>query len=160
MLVLRVGVGLIFLAHGVKHAGGRERTSNWFAGIGFRHPELQWFASTATELIVGVLLVAGFLTSLAAAGIIGIMFVAFWSVHRFVGFFVTARPTEGWEYVATLALTGLALAMLGPGEYSLDHAVGLDDILDGWVGLGFAAGGLAVAAGQLLLFWRPSPRGS
>ncbi len=50
--------------------------------------------------------------------------------------------------------------MLGPGEYSLDHAVGLDDILDGWVGLGFAAGGLAVAAGQLLLFWRPSPRGS
>ncbi len=67
LLIIRVAVGLILLAHGVKHARGREKTSNWFGSIGFRQPMLQWFLSSATEIGVGVLLIAGALTSLAAA---------------------------------------------------------------------------------------------
>ena len=46
-LLLRVGAGAIILAHGVNHARGRERTTNWFDSIGFRKAGLQWFASTA-----------------------------------------------------------------------------------------------------------------
>ena len=154
MLILRVGVGLVILAHGVNHARGRERTTKWFGSIGFRRPELQWFFSTATELGVGVLLIAGALTSLAAAGLVAVMFVAFWSVHRSNGFFIF-RPGEGWEYVATLALTGLVIAVGGPGTGSVDDAFDLAAKLDGWVGAGIVAGALILAAGQLAMFFRP-----
>ena len=41
-------------------------------------------------------------------------------------------------------------------EWSLDAALGIDDDLDGWVGLVIAGlGGLAAGIGQLAIFWRP-----
>ena len=156
MLILRIGLGAVFIAHGVKHARGREKTTNWFAAMGFLFPGMQWFASTSTELAVGVLLMAGLLTSLAAAGVMGIMFVAFWTVHRPVGFWVTARPDEGWEYVFTLSVAAVAVAIAGPGEVSVDHALDIADNLDGWVGAAIAAGGLAIAVVQLATFFRPN----
>lgn len=160
MLILRVGAGLVILAHGVNHARGRERTTNWFHGIGFRQPGLQWFFSTSTELAVGVLLVLGLLTALAASGLVAVMFVAFWTVHRHNGFFIF-RPGEGWEYVATLATVGLTLAIAGPGEISIDGTVGVSgvtvaDYLDGGTGALIVAGALAVAAVQIAAFYRPS----
>jgi putative oxidoreductase len=155
LLVIRLALGSVMLAHGIRHARGRERTTAWFERIGFRLPPMQWLASTATELGVGVLLVAGALTSLAAAGLIGIATVAFWSVHRYAGFWVTARPDEGWEYVFTLAVVAAALAMLGPGGWSVDATLGIDDLLDGWVGAGLAVAGIVVAAGQVAMFYRP-----
>ena len=36
MLILRVGLGVVFLAHGIKHARGREKTTNWFAWLGLQ----------------------------------------------------------------------------------------------------------------------------
>lgn len=159
MLILRVGVGLVILAHGINHARGRSRTTKWFASIGFRKPGLQWLFSTMTEIGVGVLLVAGLLTALAATGLLSVMFVAFFTVHRKNGFFIF-RPGEGWEYVATLALTGLFLAIAGPGSASIDSAVGIADDLDGWVGAGIAAAGLALASLQLAVFYRPGEAAS
>ena len=155
MLVLRVGIGLIFLAHGIKHARGREKTTRWFGSIGFRSPGMQWMASTVTEIGVGVLLIVGLLSSLAAAGLIATMFVAFWSVHRYAGFWVTARPDEGWEFVATLALASLAVAIAGPGRASLDHGLGIATDFDGWVGAALVIGALIFAAGQIATFYRP-----
>ena len=155
MLVLRIGVGAVFLAHGIKHARSREKTTNWFASIGFRQAPFQWFMSTATEIGVGILLIFGALTSLAAAGIAGIMFVAYLTVHRKAGFWITARPDEGWEYVFILTVAALAVAMIGPGEWSVDEAVDLADKLDGWVGLLLVGGGLATAAAQVAVFFRP-----
>lgn len=102
----------------VKHARGRTKTATWFGSIGFRAPDLQWFASTATEIGVGVLLIVGLGTTFAAAGLIAVMTVAFWTVHRAAGFWVTSRPDEGSEYVLVLATVGLAIALGGPGEIS------------------------------------------
>ncbi|MDJ0952412.1 MAG: DoxX family protein [Acidimicrobiia bacterium] len=165
LLVLRVGLGVVFLAHGVKHARGRTKTANWFGSIGFTSPDLQWLLSTATEIGVGVLLILGLLTGPAAAGVIGIMTVAYWTVHRSAGFFITAFmkddvEVEGYEYVATLCVIALALALAGPGEFSLDHAIDLSGVtlaeyFDGRAGLVLALAGVALAALQLLLFWRP-----
>jgi putative oxidoreductase len=154
MLILRTGTGLIILAHGINHARGRERTTNWFGSIGFRNSELQWLASTASELAVGAALVAGLLTGPAAAGLAAIMFVAFWSVHRKNGFFIF-RPGEGWEYVATLAVAGATIAIAGPGSASIDNALGIDMDLDGGVGALLVAGAFAAAAIQLAVFFRP-----
>lgn len=158
LLMLRIGIGGVFAAHGVKHALRRDKTINWFRSIGFRSPGMQWFFMTATEIGAGVLLIAGLGTSLAAAGVVGTMVVAFWSVHRKAGFWITARPDEGWEYVAILALAATLIAVIGPGEWSLDHAFNeLWRYFDGKVGLILAAGGAALGAIQLLLFWRPAP---
>jgi putative oxidoreductase len=154
-LILRLVLGGIMLAHGVKHARGRTKTSNWFGSIGFKSPDLQWFASTATEIGVGVLLIAGLITTAAAAGVIGVMAVAFVSVHRAAGFWVTARPEEGWEYILTLSAVSAALAIAGPGSVSLDAAFGLDTVLDGWVGGAAVVVGVLVAGIQLATFFRP-----
>lgn len=155
MLIVRLVLGVVMLAHGIKHARGRTKTSRWFGSIGFKMPELQWLASTATEIGVGVLLIAGAGTSVAAAGLIGVMTVAFVSVHRKAGFWITARPDEGYEYVMVLSVAALALAMVGPGSVSVDDALGIADQLDGWVGLALGAGGIAVALLQLGVFFRP-----
>jgi putative oxidoreductase len=154
-LILRLVLGGIMLAHGIKHARGRTKTSNWFGSIGFKSPELQWFASTATEIGVGVLLIAGLITTAAAAGVIGVMTVAFVSVHRAAGFWVTARPEEGWEYILALSAVAAGLAIAGPGSISLDAALGLDVLLDGWIGGGAVAVGVLAAGMQLATFFRP-----
>jgi putative oxidoreductase len=155
-LILRLTLGGIMLAHGVKHARGRTKTSNWFGSIGFKSPDLQWFASTATEIGVGVLLLIGLITTLAAAGVIGVMTVAFVSVHRAAGFWVTARPDEGWEYILTLSAVAAALAIAGPGAISVDAALGLDPLLDGWIGGGAVVLGILAAGLQLAVFFRPA----
>ena len=155
MVVLRGVAGVVMLAHGIKHARGRAKTVNWFGSIGFRMPELQWFASTATEIGVGVLLIVGLGTSFAAAGLVAVMVVAFWTVHRSAGFWVTARPDEGWEYVLVLASVGLAIAIAGPGAISIDAAMGIEDSLDGWIGAALIAGGVAAAGVQIAVFFRP-----
>jgi len=161
MLILRVGLGIVFLAHGIKHARGREKTTKWFAWLGFKQAPLQWLLSTATEIGVGVLLIIGLLTGPAAAGAVGIMAVAFWTVHRPAGFFITAFmregiDVEGWEYVFTLAFTASALAIAGPGDWSLDYQMGIEHVLDAWWGVVFVAGSLVISALQLATFWRPN----
>jgi putative oxidoreductase len=163
MLILRVGLGAVFLAHGIKHARGREKTTNWFAWLGFKQAPLQWLLSTATEIGAGLLLILGLVNSLAAAGVVGIMAVAFWTVHRPAGFFITAFmkegiDVEGWEYVFSLAFTASALAVAGPGDWSLDYQLGLDHKLDAWIGVLFVVGAVLVSALQLATFWRPGEK--
>ncbi|MGB5168324.1 MAG: DoxX family protein [Acidimicrobiia bacterium] len=155
MMVLRGVAGVVLLAHGIKHAKGRAKTATWFGSIGFRSPDLQWFASTATEVGVGVLLIIGFGTSFGAAGLVAVMVVAFWTVHRAAGFWVTARPDEGWEYVLVLGSVGLAIAIAGPGAFSIDSVLGVDDVLNGWVGAAVVGGGVLAAAAQIAVFFRP-----
>lgn len=160
MAVLRIGVGGVFLAHGIKHLGSREKTTAWFASIGFRSPGLQWLAMTATEIGAGLLLVAGLLTGPAAAAVAASMFVAFVTVHRPAGFWITAFmkegvEVEGYEYVATLMVAATAIAIGGPGSFSVDDALGIAADLDGWIGFALIAGGIVLAIGQLATFWRP-----
>jgi putative oxidoreductase len=161
MLGLRVGIGIVFIAHGLKHLRSREKTTQWFESIGFKQPGLQWLVMTGTEVGAGLLLIIGLLNSLAAAAVVGTMFVAFWSVHRRAGFFITAFmkegvDVEGWEYVFTLAFTAAALAVAGPGDWSLDYQIGINNDLDAWVGVILVIGSLVLSVGQLATFYRPS----
>lgn len=161
LLLLRVWAGIVIIAHGVNHGRTLEGTANWFASKGFKSAQLNARVSALSEIAVGLGLIAGFLTTLAAAVLVATMFVAFWSIHRFAGFFNFHRPDEGWEYVATLSVVALALAIAGPGRYSVDQAIGFAENLDEWVGLAAIGAGLLAAAGQLATFWRkPADAGS
>lgn len=158
LLILRLWLGIVMVAHGLNHARNLKGTASWFASKGFRHARLNAVASAGAELAIGAGLVLGLLTSVAAAGLIAVMVVAFVSIHRFAGFFVFARPDEGFEYVATLSVTALVLAVLGPGSVSVDEALGLASRLDGATGLVISLAGVVVGAAQLALLWRqPGP---
>ena len=158
LLLLRLWAGFVIVAHGINHGRNLERTARWFASTGFRAAGLNAFLSAANEIAIGLALILGLLTSVGAAGLAATMFVAFWSIHRFVGFFVFRRPDEGYEYVVTLAVISLALAIAGPGSVSIDSALGIADTLDGWVGAGIIGAGLLAGGGLLATFWRKPPK--
>lgn len=155
--LLRLALGVVMIAHGWNHLfrGGKVAgTARWFGSIGLRPPLVHAWASGVTELGAGACLLLGLLTSLQCGAVVGVMTVAFVTVHRKNGFFIF-RPGEGYEYVGTLAFAAVALAVMGPGEWSVDNALNLD--LNGGVGLALSAGlGLLGAALLLLVSWRPT----
>ena len=157
MLVLRVVAGVTIFWHGYSHLmrGGRiPGTAGWFDSMGMKpNGTIHAWLATLTELVTGVLLVLGLLTPLAAAGVIGLMVVAGWTVHRHA-FLITK---EGFEYVLVLATLNLAIGALGPGAWSLDDATGLIDTLnDGMTGAIIAlALGVGSGVALLLCCYRP-----
>jgi putative oxidoreductase len=160
LLILRVGLGTVFLAHGINHIFGGGKiagTGRWFESLGMKPGHLHAWTASLTEIGSGVLLVLGLLTPFAAAGVVGTMLVAWITNHRGNGFFIF-RPGEGWEYVATLTLLGVVVGTLGAGGWSIDGHVSALQRLWGWPGFGIALGaGGGGAALLLLTFWRPKP---
>jgi putative oxidoreductase len=158
LALLRCTLGAVMLAHGINHIAGGGKiagTGRWFASMGMRPGIVHAWVASITEVGAGVLLVAGLLTPLGCAGVVGVMAVAWAINHRGNGFFIF-RPGEGWEYVMTLAFAAVALGALGPGEWSLDEALDVRDDVSGTTGLLIAAlAGAGGAAALLALFWRP-----
>ena len=157
LLTVRVIIGVTMIAHGLNHwrGGGRiEGTARWFSGLGLRNGRLQAWLSVITEIGAGALLLLGLATPLACAAVISVMLVAGILAHRPNGFFVFK---DGYEYVLLIAAVTLALAMLGPGRFSLDNALDVD--VTGWAGGGVALlAALVGTAGLLGTFWRPTAK--
>ncbi|MGQ0434385.1 MAG: DoxX family protein [Microthrixaceae bacterium] len=161
LLVFRCALGAVMLAHGINHIFGGGKiagTARWFASLGMKPGILHAWLASLMEVIGGVLLALGLLTPFGGAVVIGVMLVAWITNHRGNGFFIF-RPGEGWEYVMTLTFAGLAIAVIGPGAWSLDNAFNLTDDLQGTTGLAIAA--IAGGGGALALlvgFWRPEKK--
>lgn len=154
LLGFRVVFGLVFAAHGwAKRKNGLAGTAGWFESIGMKPGALHAQLASLTEIISGVLIAVGFLTSFAAAAVVGVMVVAGYTVHRKQGFFIVKN---GWEYTFMVALMAVAIAGLGPGDWSVDAGIDLADTLNGWAGLGIAVVlGVVGGAAQILAFYRP-----
>jgi len=158
LLSLRLGVGAVMLAHGIRHIFGGGKiagTARWFGSMGMRMPLLQAWLASLTEIGAGVALVLGLLTPLGGAGVVGTMAVAWIANHFKNGFFIFNKG-EGYEYVMTLLLCGVVLGAVGPGSWSLDDALNIRDDLIGTTGLllSLVAGGVGALL-LLAIFWRP-----
>ena len=149
LLVLRIVVGLLFMGHGAQKlfgmfgGHGLAGTAGFFEqGLGLRPGKVHAAGAGAAELFGGLLLVLGLLTPFAAAALIGTMTVAIITVHWAKGVWSTEG---GYEYNAVLMAIAFALAAVGPGKWSLDHALGFDLSGTGW-GLGALAAGVVGGA--------------
>lgn len=151
LFLLRLLIGLTIAAHGSQKllglfgGGGIGGTGGYLESIGFRPGRRAAYAAGGTELVGGFLLAMGLLTPLAAAMVIGVMAVAGVAGHGGKGFFITRG---GWEYCLIMAGAAAVLAFTGPGNWSLDFALGLPGGGNLW-GLFAIALGIAGAAVQL-----------
>ncbi|HEX8804897.1 MAG TPA: DoxX family protein [Acidimicrobiales bacterium] len=154
LLLLRLVVGPVFAFHGfakITRGGRLSGTAGWFDSMGMRPGHVHARLAAFGELATGVCLTLGLLTSFAGLGLVALMSVAVWTVHRGNGLLVFQN---GWEYNLVLGAIGVALATIGPGEWSLDDAFGID--LNGPAGFLIAlVGGVAAAALLLGTSYRP-----
>jgi putative oxidoreductase len=109
--------------------------------MGLRPGKHHATAAGVAETAGGGMLLAGFLTPLAASMIIGTMSVAVRKVHLKNGPWVT---NSGYEYNAVLTAAALAVATEGPGPLSLDRLLGTER---SGIGVGLAALGAGVLGG-------------
>jgi putative oxidoreductase len=119
LALLRVGIGGVFVAHGIQKLAvfGISGLAGFMTQIGVPFPTLSVVAVTAAELGGGLALVAGLFTRWAALPLAFSMIVAAATVHLKAGFFLP----NGAEYVLTLLVASVALALTGPGAFSVDR---------------------------------------
>ncbi len=122
LLVLRVVVGAIFVAHGAQKIFEYTLpgTTQSFAGMGVPLPEIAAPVVAFVELIGGGMLVVGLFTRLAGILLAVDMVVALVLVHLPAGLWAAEG---GYEFVAVLAAAALALAFAGAGRFSVDRGV-------------------------------------
>jgi putative oxidoreductase len=126
-LILRIGVGLTFAAHGAQKAfgwWGGPGPAGWSGAMvkmGFTPAGLFAALSTGLELIGGLFLAAGLLTPLVAAALVAQSIVIVARVHWANGFFSTRG---GIEFPLALGVVCAAICLAGPGELSVDAAGG------------------------------------
>jgi putative oxidoreductase len=153
LLAVRVTAGVTLALHGYQKffMGGRiPGTARWFESLGMKPGRLHALTAACTEIGCGLGFAVGLLTPLTAAGFVGLMFVAAWT-HK-GNFFVFK---DGWEYNLVLAVLAVLVAVTGPGEWSLDHALDITEDLDGGRGLLISLVGLVAAIALMVVFWKP-----
>lgn len=123
--VLRVVIGIVFLAHGWQKLFqlGFHGVAGFFGGAGIPLPFVSAVIVTLVEFAGGIALILGFLTRFAAALNGFDMMVAILVVHLKNGFM---KP-GGFEHPLTLLAACVALVMVGPGAASVDGALAKRD---------------------------------
>ena len=130
LLVVRLGLGVVFFAHGA------QKVLGWFGGHGLAGtiksfqgmgvPPAAAALAAFIEFVGGCAMLTGLLARPAAVGIIVVMLVAIAKVHGKHGFFLNAGvPGKGPGFEFNFALIAMALAVLigGAGILSLDRAI-------------------------------------
>ncbi|TMD12152.1 MAG: DoxX family protein [Chloroflexi bacterium] len=128
LLILRLVIGLTVAGHGAQKLFG------WWGGPGMNgwvgamnrmriRPAVPWaWVSALAELLGGLGLAIGLLTPLPSLAIAGSMLVAIALVHWPRGFWATKG---GYEFNLSILAGIAAIALTGPGAYSLDAAFGI-----------------------------------
>jgi putative oxidoreductase len=121
-LVLRIGLGVMFIAHGLQLAFGKfggpgvTGFSEMLSGMGFT-PALFWsYTAAYTTLVGGIFLISGIFVRGASFLLLIFITVAAVKVHLAKGFFL---GKGGYEYNFIIACVCIALIIMGAGKYSL-----------------------------------------
>ncbi|WPP46060.1 DoxX family protein [Pseudomonas sp. AN-1] len=124
LTVLRVVVGLTFMAHGAQKlfgwfgGHGLAGVGQWMESIGLAPGYLMALLAGSGEFFGGLALLLGLLVRPAAVVLAVVSLVAMFSVHWVNGFFIT---NNGYEYALALLAVSVALLIDGAGKLSLDE---------------------------------------
>jgi putative oxidoreductase len=119
---LRLGIGIMALAHGLQMAFGLFNGSGvggfakMLETMGFFMPKFWAVIGAYTLLLGGICLILGFLTRIASLFLAIFMVVAVMSVHISKGFFIS---NGGYEYNFVIICGCIALMLSGPGALSI-----------------------------------------
>jgi putative oxidoreductase len=130
VLLLRVSLGVMFLAHGLllKVATfGMAGTVGFFESLGL--PAALAYLTVFAEIVGGLMLILGVQTRWVALALVPILLGALWA-HAGNGWSFSA-PNGGWEYPAYLAVLAVAQALLGDGAYALSPSRSLSGVAGG-----------------------------
>lgn len=130
LMLLRVGLGALLIAHGLRTAFG------WWGGLGlggfeqslgelgYQHAAILSYVGVGTQIGAGVLLVIGLFTPLAAAGalayLVNALLAAVAAQPGYVPFFLP----DGHEFQIVLIVVAVTIILSGPGRYGLDAGRG------------------------------------
>jgi putative oxidoreductase len=157
LFLIRLAIGGTVTAHGLQKLLDPERgghgidaTAGFLDRLGFQPARAHAWLLAVAELAGGLGLAVGLLTPVATAAVIGVMVAAITAVHLDHGFFA---QDGGIEFPMVLGLGTAAVAIAGPGDWSVDHALGDPLTGAGWAAaavlLGVGAGLLTVAARRI-----------
>ncbi len=130
-LIARLALGITLFPHGAQKLFG------WFGGYGFEGtmgfltgqaglPYVIALLVILIESIAALMVIAGFLTRIAAFGIFGMFAIIMFKFHTANGFFMNWTGTqkgEGIEYFIMLLCLALILIIAGGGKASVDAAI-------------------------------------
>ena len=128
LLVLRLVLGGVFVAHGAQKLFGSfggpgiEGTAGFHEQIGIKPARPMAILAGLAEFVGGILVIAGFLTPLAALALIAVMIVAILKVHLRHGFFAASG---GYEFNLVLIAVAVSLLLAGSGAHGIDAALGI-----------------------------------
>ena len=128
LLVLRVSLGIIFIAHGYLKVFtfGIKNAMAVFEAHTVWHINMipGWFAPPAAviEWVCGILLILGVKTRLITPLLAAVAFGAA-AVHFENGWNYTSKPDGGWEYGIFLFLCCIVVFLVGPGKYALTQSM-------------------------------------
>lgn len=114
LLLIRLGVGLVFVYHGYQLVSNMPQTVMYFSQVGI---SASWaYVAAYAELVGGALVLIGFWTRYAGLVLAVVMLVGIYTVHLKNGF---SLQNNGYEYALLLLLASLSLTFTGAGRYSL-----------------------------------------
>ena len=117
LLLLRITRGIIFMAHGYPQLFQPEALHGLFAQHGA--PRLVGEITAVLEVFGGGLLIVGLFTRIAALLLAIEMGFAVWKVISNTNYL----SLHSYEFPLLLATASLALATVGAGRLSADHAI-------------------------------------
>jgi putative oxidoreductase len=124
LLILRVVLGIVFMAHGAQKLFGAFGGPGLGAVVQMLGPI--GYLVTIGEFFGGLGLIVGFLPRFSAAAIVVIMLGAIGMVHGKVGFFMNwtgHEAGEGFEYHLLAIASLLPIVIAGPGRFAVAQVV-------------------------------------
>ncbi len=117
LLILRLALAIVFIAHGYSKLTGLEGTGMFFGKLGIPLPVLMAYVVTTVEFLGGIFMLLGILVEYVGVLMAITMLVAIITAKMQKGF---TLPMEGkYELELLLLLTSLSLAFLGAGDWSV-----------------------------------------